>query len=54
MIDLVIKAIEEPVPQNCGFLKNSKKQNFCIDLQTQNVFEFKQKETECHTENSFP
>lgn len=34
MADLVIKAINKPVPNNWGFVKNSKNEKFCIDLET--------------------
>lgn len=34
MVDLVIKAIKEPIPTNWGFIKNSKNEKYCIDLET--------------------
>lgn len=37
MLDLVVKAIKEPIPDNWGFIKNSKNQKFVINLETQEI-----------------
>lgn len=42
MSDLVIKTLKEPLPSNWAVIKNSKNQQFRIDMETQKIIDLKE------------